>query len=90
MDSQETRRAVAAIAVVGQIDGHDVIRRSSALDVVQRREVELQAVIDALWKACGDDQQMVNELIESQRMPDTSMCPHEHAVTDWRLHRSGA
>lgn len=68
MDAQEPRRAVSAIAVVGKIDGHDVIRRSSVLDLLQRREPELQAVIDALWKACGDNDQVVHETIESQRM----------------------
>lgn len=67
MDVQETRRAVASIAVVGKIDGHDVIRRESAIDIVQRRERELQAWKDALWKACGDDEQMVNDYVESQR-----------------------
>jgi hypothetical protein len=46
-DVQETRRAVAAIGVVGQIDGHDVIRRSSALEIVQRREAELEALAAA-------------------------------------------
>jgi hypothetical protein len=69
MDVQATRRAVAAIAVVGKIDGHDVIRRESVLDMVQRQERELQAWKDALWKACGDDEQMVNEYVDSQRMP---------------------
>jgi hypothetical protein len=34
---EETRRAVAAIAVVGQIDGHDVVRRLSVLDIIDRR-----------------------------------------------------
>ena len=69
MDVEQTRRAVAAIAVVGQIDGHDVIRRASVLDMVQRQERELQAWKDALWRACGDDEQMVNEYVDSQRMP---------------------
>lgn len=41
MDVQATRRTVAGIAAVGQIDGHDVIRRESALDMVQRQESEL-------------------------------------------------
>lgn len=36
---EELRRAVAAIGVVGQIDGHDVIRRLSVLDIVDRRRV---------------------------------------------------
>ena len=67
MDVQETYRAVAAIACVGQIDGHDVIRRASALEIVQRRERELQAWKDALWKACGDDEQMVNEYVGQER-----------------------
>ena len=68
MDVQATRRAVAAIAVVGKIDGHDVVRRESVLDMVQRQERELQAWKDALWKACGDDEDMVNEYVESQRV----------------------
>jgi len=68
MDVQTTRRAVAAIAVVGNIDGHDVIRRDSAIEMVQRHEQELQAWKDALFKACGDNAQMVNEYIDSQRV----------------------
>lgn len=69
MDVEQTRRAVAAIPVVGKIDGHDVIRRDAALDIVRRQECELQVWKDALWKACGDDEQMVNDHIESQRVP---------------------
>ena len=67
MDIEETRRAVSAIPVVGQIDGHDVIRRLSAIDIVQRREKELRVWKDALWKACGDDEKIVNDTLESQR-----------------------
>jgi len=43
--------------------------RASVLDMVQRQERELQAWKDALWRACGDDEQMVNEYVDSQRMP---------------------
>ena len=67
MDAQAIRRAVAQIKVVGQIDGHDVIRRESALDVIQRHEAELLAWKNALWKACGDDEEVVNATLESQR-----------------------
>ena len=42
---------------------------AAELDMVQRQERELQAWKDALWKACGDDEQMVNEYVDSQRMP---------------------
>ena len=66
-DSQETRRAVCAIAVVGQVDGRDVIFRESAIDIVQRREADIEALINALWKACGDDEQVVNDTFASQR-----------------------
>jgi hypothetical protein len=37
-DHQELRRALSAIAVVGRIDGHDVIRRLSVIDIAQSRE----------------------------------------------------
>jgi hypothetical protein len=57
MDIQETRRAVCAIGVVGQIDGKDVIYRDSAIDIVRRRERELQLWKDALLKAGGDGDQ---------------------------------
>jgi hypothetical protein len=70
MDVQETRRAVCAIGIVGKINGKDVIYRESAIEIVRRRESELQAWKDALWKACGDDEQVVNDTVESQRMPD--------------------
>ncbi len=66
-DEQETRRAVSAIGVVGQIDGKDVIYRDSAIEIVRRRESDLLAIWNALWKACGDDEQVVNDTIESQR-----------------------
>lgn len=66
-DEQETRRAVSAIGVVGQINGKDVIYRDSAIEIVRRRERDLLAIWNALWKACGDDKQIVNETIESQR-----------------------
>ena len=33
----EVRRAVAAIAVVGHVDGHAVVRRLSVLDMLDRR-----------------------------------------------------
>ena len=69
MDVEETRRAVCAIGIVGQIDGKDVIYRDSVIEIVQRRERDLQAWKDALWKACGDDAEMVNDYVESQRMP---------------------
>lgn len=36
---EELRRAVAAIGVVGQVDGHDVVRRLSVLDIIDRRRV---------------------------------------------------
>jgi hypothetical protein len=38
-DCEETRRAICVVAVVGQIDGHDVIRRESAIEIVRRREL---------------------------------------------------
>ena len=68
MDVQATRRAVAAIAVVGKIDGYDVIRRESALDMIKRQETELQAWKDALWKACGDNAKTVKQYVDSQRI----------------------
>jgi hypothetical protein len=34
---EELRRVLAGVGVVGQIDGHDVIRRLSVLDLVDRR-----------------------------------------------------
>ena len=71
-DVEETRRAVSAIGVVGNIDGHDVIRRDSAIEIVRRREAALQQhielLINALWKACADDGQIVKDTIESQRV----------------------
>jgi hypothetical protein len=66
-DEQETRRSVCAIDVVGQIDGKDVIYRDSVIDVVRARERDLLAIWNALWKACGDDAQIVSDTIESQR-----------------------
>jgi hypothetical protein len=70
MDSQETTRAISSIAIVGNIDGYDVIRRNSALDIVRARESTIQALIDALWKACGDDEKMVNDYLFSQLTPE--------------------
>ncbi|MFX1675167.1 hypothetical protein PWR63_23455 [Paraburkholderia sp. A2WS-5] len=36
-DLDELKRAMCVVGVVGQIDGHDVIRRGSALDVIEQR-----------------------------------------------------
>jgi hypothetical protein len=36
-DVDELRRAIAAIGVVDQVDGHDVIRRLSVLEVIDQR-----------------------------------------------------
>lgn len=44
MDLDELRRAACAVGVVGQIDGHDVVRRNSVLDVIDNR---LQRLIDS-------------------------------------------
>lgn len=47
VDLDELRRAVCVVGVVGHIDGHDVVRRSSVpdvLDVRRRRKVDSQAV----------------------------------------------
>ncbi|HDR8962522.1 TPA: hypothetical protein QDB13_000071 [Burkholderia vietnamiensis] len=38
----EIRATVCAIAVVGSVDGHDVIRRASAIDLIDRRRARLQ------------------------------------------------
>lgn len=47
VDLDELRRAVCVVNVVGQIDGHDVVRRNSLLDVIddrRQRLTESQAV----------------------------------------------
>jgi hypothetical protein len=35
--AEELVRALCAIGVVGQIDGHDVVRRSSVIEIAERR-----------------------------------------------------
>lgn len=47
LDLDELRRAVCVVNVVGQIDGHDVVRRNSVLDVIdvrRQRKADSQAV----------------------------------------------
>ncbi|KAG1475304.1 hypothetical protein G6F54_014247 [Rhizopus delemar] len=47
VDLDELRRAVCVVNVVGQIDGHDVVRRNSVLDVIdvrRQRKADSQAV----------------------------------------------
>lgn len=47
VDLEELRRAACVVNVVGQIDGHDVVRRNSVLDVIDNRRqrlVDSQAV----------------------------------------------
>lgn len=34
---EELRRAICQIGIVGALDGHDVIRRESVLDIIDRR-----------------------------------------------------
>ncbi len=41
VDLDELRRAVCLVNVVGQIDGHDVVRRNSVLDVIANRRQRL-------------------------------------------------
>nr|WP_312660864.1 hypothetical protein [Stenotrophomonas geniculata] len=41
VDLDELRRAVCVVNVVGQIDGHDLVRRNSVLDVIDRRRQRL-------------------------------------------------
>ncbi|MDH7551838.1 hypothetical protein [Stenotrophomonas geniculata] len=41
VDLDELRRAVCVVNVVGQIDGHDVVRRNSLLDVIDNRRQRL-------------------------------------------------
>lgn len=41
VDLDELRRAVCVVGVVGQIDGHDVVRRNSVLDVIDTRRQRL-------------------------------------------------
>lgn len=41
VDLEELRRAVCVVGVVGQIDGHDVVRRNSVLDVIDTRRQRL-------------------------------------------------
>lgn len=47
VDLKELRRAVCVVGVVGQIDGHDVVRRNSVLDVIdvrRQQQIDSQAV----------------------------------------------
>lgn len=41
VDLDELRRAACVVNVVGQIDGHDVVRRDSVLDVIDTRRQRL-------------------------------------------------
>lgn len=43
VDIEELRRALCVIGVVGTIDGYDVIRRESVLDIIDRRRSALAA-----------------------------------------------
>ncbi len=71
LDFDELKRTLAAVAVVGKLDGHDVVRLSSVLELaadrLRRLEAEVLVLRNALWKACGDDEEAVNGAIESQR-----------------------
>lgn len=68
LDTNEIKRAIYAIGIVGTIDGHDVIRRDSVLDVVDQRiahiEKELQKLNDALLKSCGDDAEVARSYLQ--------------------------
>lgn len=48
VDLDELRRAVCVVSVVGQINGHDVVRRNSVLDVIdvrRRRLIDSQSEV---------------------------------------------
>ncbi len=50
VDLDELRRAVCVVNVVGQIDGHDVVRRNSVLDVIdvrRQRQIASQAEVQS-------------------------------------------
>jgi hypothetical protein len=40
---------------------------ASAIDELRRLHAENEVLMNALWKACGDDEEVVNATIESQR-----------------------
>jgi hypothetical protein len=42
---EELYRALSVVGVVGQIDGHDVIRRLSVLDVVRARQMRSSSTV---------------------------------------------
>lgn len=46
------------------VSGHD---RLVVEDALRELIAERDTLKDALWKSCGDDEQMVNDYIESQR-----------------------
>lgn len=71
LDFDELKRALAALVVVGKIDGQDVVLRASVLELaterLRRLEAEVLVLRNALWKTCGDDEETVNATIKSQR-----------------------
>ena len=75
MDVQETRRAVCAIGIVGQIDGKDVIYRDSAIEIVQRRERELQA-----WRS------MQQEPAQDEPVAKIETVLMTHGLVEWLVH----
>lgn len=41
--------------------------KSAIAGELAHRDIEIQVLRNALWKACGDDEEAVNSYIESQR-----------------------
>lgn len=81
MEQASTPGALGSNAGLGLADERDAVlrelddrtnqtwagKRKRWAELVRRQDAELRVLTDALWKACGDDEEMVNELIDSQR-----------------------
>ena len=52
-DDQELRRAICAIGVVMNLDGHDLIRRDSAIEIVRRREADIARMLSIIKECRG-------------------------------------
>ena len=71
MTNPQVERVMAAAADFAKaMTRSDIESKATALRAaVEALAADNEALKDALWKACGDDEQMVNDYIEGARKP---------------------
>ncbi len=75
IDFTRLKEAMQSVRVVGRVQGHPVVRHQDVLNLHQAQmnvlKEEIALLRNALSKSCGDDSELVEAVIASQK-PDSS------------------